>query len=202
MKKILIVGMLFAASISMANLISNPGFETGDTSDWGWWKSTDGPTGTVVTTLSQEGTYSFETSYGSPAGGEYSYLNQSTSMGELDGDKEINLSFQYNIVNGDPANQGMYARMLWWDDTDSYQGFLISGPTVRETTTGWEEYTLSVDAPSNIGRVRMDVVFDQDPSAFVYVDNFSLTQVPEPTTASIAVIGAFLVAARLRRRKD
>jgi hypothetical protein len=82
----------------------------------------------------------------------------------------------------------------------------VNNPDQTEQTRNWMQHTLVGVAPAGTVSVRVrasmvDGEFNVDlPHQAAWVDDFSLTAVPEPTTGLLAVIGLALAGAARRKR--
>lgn len=82
----------------------------------------------------------------------------------------------------------------------------VNNPDVTEATRNWMQHVLTATAPINTvsARVRASMVngeFNADlPHQAAWIDDFSLTVVPEPSTAALAVAGLLSLRAKRRRR--
>jgi PEP-CTERM motif-containing protein len=174
---VLIVMSFVAPSASAAtNLVQNPGFETGDFTDWspgpGWFVC--GPpscsgTGYVV----YEGAY-------------YAYVEAnllptslSQTLSTVSGDK-YTLSFAFNpgiFMNGPPGEK----MQVYWN------GQLVKDVDTDVVDTNWTVYSIGgLEAQSTSTTLEFYMAFAND--AYPGVDAVSVT-VPEPSTWAMIVAG-------------
>jgi len=161
MKKILAVASvcLLAASSAhaQANLVLNPGFETGDLTGW---TIVDGATPTVVTSPVNSGSDAVEL-YRSDGGASMIYQN-------------LTLAAAPTVITfwADSPSGGKLSVVL-----DNAMGGLITLPS----SAGYVEYTYTGNVPA--GSEQLSFSFTPGYSQKVlYLDDISVTQVPEPTT--------------------
>jgi hypothetical protein len=82
----------------------------------------------------------------------------------------------------------------------------VNNPDITETTRNWLQHVLTATAPAGTASVRVrasmvDGEFNVDlPHQAAWIDDFSLTVVPEPSTSAMALAGLFVLRARRRRR--
>lgn len=187
-----LAGLLIGNSVFAANLILNPGFETGDTTGW----SVLGASGTsaYLNVLSPNngpsapGTYDAYMYNVIPAANLA--LQQSTALGSATPGL-VNYSFDLKVDSS--LVGGVVFIHLW--DINATGGVIDQGPGLKGPyfNTGWQTYTGSWTAPANVD--HFEIEFDCTTGAgsgsteAIEVDNVSLTQVPEPATLSLAALG-------------
>jgi PEP-CTERM motif len=197
--------LIAVSQASAANLILNPGFETGDTTGW----SVLGASGTSAYVNVQSGN-------GPSAPGTfdaYMYnvipaanlaLQQSTAAGDASPGL-VNFSFDLKVDSS--LNGGVVFIHFW--DINATGGVIDQGPGLQGPyfNTGWQTYTGSWTAPAGVN--HFEVEFDCTTGAAsgsaeaIEVDNVSLTQaVPEPTTLALAALGGLASLAAWRRSKQ
>jgi hypothetical protein len=170
------VCLLAASSAHAQNLVLNPGFETGDLTH-----STIGlnTTPTVVTTPVNSGSYAVEL-YRSDDG--ESSLYQSLTLAAA----QTTLTFWADSPSG-----GLMQALL--------DGTIIQIITLP-SSTGYVEYTYN-GTVATAGSEQLTLNFlPGNPNKALYLDDISVTQVPEPTTVGLVAIG-LLGALTIRRRK-
>jgi hypothetical protein len=175
-KKILLIIAVFAsvALTARANLVTNPGFETGDFTGW-----TNNSGGNFVNTgNAYDGTYS---AWMGAVGSDGTFQQSiTTSVGQL-----YSVSF-YLLNQGGTPN----------DFTASFAGVTIytitNGPTMP-----WTLETGMVTATSTSSLLLFSA--RQDP-AYWQVDDVDVHAVPEPGTLGLIALGALGLVGALRKR--
>jgi hypothetical protein len=201
-----VTALLIGNPVSAANLLLNPGFETGDTTSW--LTGGQGPGASITMSgnngPSAPGTYSVFMSNTVPAGNLW--LQQSTALGSAVPGL-VNYSFDIKGVTS--ANGGVLFVHIW--DINSTGGVIDQGPgligPLFPSTSSWTTYSNSFMAPANVN--HFEIEFDcttgagaGSAEAFL-VDNVSLTQapVPEPASLSLAALGLLSFWALRRGQK-
>lgn len=199
-----LAGFLIGNSAFGLNLILNPGFETGNLTDW----SVLGANGSTAYVNVQSG------ANGPSAPGTYDAymynvipaanlaLQQSTALGSA-APGLVNYSFDLKVDSS--LNGGVVFIHLW--DINSTGGVIDQGPGLKGPyfNTGWQTYTGSWTAPAGVD--HFEIEFDCTTGATagsteaIEVDNVSLTQVPEPATLSLAAMGLLGIGMLRRSRK-
>ncbi len=198
-----LTGLLIGNSLCAADLILNPGFETGDTTGWSVLGASDGSAYVNVQPAngpSAPGLYDAYMYNVIPAANLA--LQQSTALGDASPGL-VNYSFDLKVDSS--LNGGVVFIHLW--DINATGGVIDSGPGLLGPyfNTGWQTYTGSWTAPANVD--HFEIEFDCTTGAAsgsaeaIEVDNVSLTQVPEPATVSLAAMGLLGVWALRRSRK-
>ena len=183
----LVAGAALAAAMTVsgaqaAELVTNGGFETGDFTGWATG-GTSFPIYTVTNPV-QEGVYAaqiagFLSSIGSPAENTLTQVI-ATALGQ-----SYDLSFWY--YQDDRTPNGL--NVIW-------NGLSVYSAT-DESFAGYKHITTSV-----IGSGSDSLVFKayNDP-AFTYLDNVSVSAVPEPMTWALMIGGFGMAGAVIRRRR-
>ncbi|HXI84391.1 MAG TPA: PEP-CTERM sorting domain-containing protein [Verrucomicrobiae bacterium] len=202
------VAFLFAVGeVSAANLIANPGFETGTTASWLTLGTGVGATITVQTPDNGP----------SAAGSFNAYMTNSIAANNLalqqstpNGSAVPGLvNYSFDLKFGSSLNGGVFFVHIW--DVNSVGGVIDQGPGLLQPNVAndgnWHTFAGSFTAPATVN--HLEIEFDCTTGAAagsaesMHVDNVSLTQaVPEPTTVTLVGLGLFGAVAFGRKRKS
>lgn len=200
-----LVGFLVGNSAFSANLILNPGFETGDLTSWLVFNQGVGASASVQSPdngPSAPGSFNVYMFNTIPANNLA--LQQSTALGDASPGL-VNYSFDVKGVTS--ANGGVLFVHIW--DINATGGVIDQGPGLLgpyfPSTSSWSTISGSFTAPANVN--HFEIEFDCTTGAAsgsaetVRIDNVLLSQVPEPATLSLAAMGilAFLTLGRSRK---
>ncbi len=202
-----IAALLIASPAFAANLILNPGFETGDASDWLQLGTGPGASITVASGNngpSAPGSYSAFMDNTLPANNLA--LQQSTAIGDAVAGL---VDYSFDVEGNTSVNGGVLFVHIW--DINSNGGVIGQGPGLLgpyfPVTSSWTTYSGSFTAPASVD--HFEIEFDCTTGAAVGsaeavdIDNVSLTQaVPEPGAVSLAAIGLLGLWARRRNRNQ
>ena len=197
-----LAGLLIGNSVTAANLILNPGFETGDSTDW---LALGQGVGASITILSGNngpsapGTFSAFMSNTIPANNLA--LQQSTALGDAFPGL---VNFSFDIEGVTSTNGGVLFVHIW--DINSTGGVIDQGPGLLgpyfPSISTWSTISGSFTAPANVNHfeIEFDCTTGAAPGSAeaVRIDNVSLTQVPEPASISLAAL-SLLGVWKLRR---
>lgn len=201
-----IAGLLIGSQAFAANLILNPGFETGDATDWLELGTGSGASISVLSGNngpSAPGSFSAFMNNTIPANNLA--LQQSTALGDA---VPGVVDYSFDMEGNTSLNGGVLFVHIW--DINSTGGVIDQGPGLLgpyfPVTTSWTTISGSFTAPANVN--HFEIEFDCTTGAAtgsaeaVYIDNVSLTQsVPEPASFSLAALGLFGLWAHRRSRK-
>ena len=197
--------MFVVGQVSAVNLILNPGFETGDTTDWSVLGASDGSAYVNVQTPdngpSAPGSYDAYMYNVIPAANLA--LQQSTALGDANAGT---VTYSFDLKVDSSLNGGVVFIHLW--DINSTGGVIDQGPGLKGPyfNAGWQTYTGSWVAPATVN--HFEVEFDCTTGATagsaeaIEIDNVSLTQVPEPTTITLVGLGLVGAVLGLRKRRS
>ena len=189
-----LAGLLIGNSLTAANLLLNPGFETGDTTSWLTLGQGVGASITVQSGNngpSAPGTFSAFMSNTIPANNLA--LQQSTALGSA---VPGLVNYSFDLEGFTSANGGVLFVHIW--DINSTGGVIDQGPGLLgpyfPSTSTWTTISGSFTAPANVN--HFEIEFDCTTGAAagsaeaVRIDNVSLNQpVPEPASFSLAALG-------------
>lgn len=180
----MLVALSFVVTAS-ANMLANPGFESGDLTGW----STDGGTWTLGTTDPSEGTYDIE--YAATISDERLFQAVTLTAGQL-----YTLTCDYRVDTASVDAQGWRFAQLGFHDGSPQWGNYVARDTIDDesTTAGWVQASVAY-TPTTSGTYY--VGFSSWQTDAVYgLDNFSL--VPEPATLGLLSLGGL---AMLKKRR-
>ena len=200
-----LTGLFIGNSLCAANLILNPGFETGDLTYWSTLGAGLGASNTVASGIngpSAPGTHGVYMVNTIPANNLA--LQQSTALGDA---VPGLVNYSFDLLGNTSLNGGVTFVHIW--DINSTGGVIDQGPGLLgpyfPLTSSWTTISGSFTAPANVD--HFEIEFDCTTGAAtgsaeaIFVDNVSLTQVPEPATLSLAAMGLLGVWALRRNRK-
>ena len=198
----ILTGLLFGNSVIAANLILNPGFETGDFTSWLLLGQGTGASITVQSGNGPSAPGSFSAFMSDTIPANNLALQQSTPVGS--GTPGL-VSYSFDLLGNTSANGGVAFVHIW--DINSTGGVIDQGPGLLgpffPSTSSWTTYSGSFIAPANVN--HFEIEFDCTTGAAsgsaeaFYVDNVVLSQVPEPGAVSLVVMGLFCVVHRNRK---
>ena len=199
------VALLVGSPALAQNLILNPGFETGNLTDWLALGTGSGASITVLSGNngpSAPGSYSAFMDNTLPANNLA--LQQSTALGDA---APGVVDYSFDVEGNTSVNGGVLFVHIW--DINSTGGVIDQGPGLLgpyfPVTSSWTTISGSFTAPANVN--HFEIEFDCTTGAAtgsaeaVDIDNVILTQAaPEPASLSMAVLGAVGLWAHRRNR--
>jgi hypothetical protein len=205
-----LVGMLFATALLIGstafaqNLIGNPGFSTGDLTDWATLNTGAGATVTVIPTGGNPGDYAWLNNTEEAVG---LALAQTTASGTAVG-AGLTVDYSFDLLGGNQANGGVDFIHIF--DENSSGGVISQGPGLLgpyfPSPSGWTTYTGTFTTVSSSDHLYIE--FDATTGAAsgstdqMGVDNVVLSVVPEPTTLTLVGLGMVGAVLGLRKRRS
>ena len=182
-------------------LTTNGGFETGDTSGWQSFPST-GSSFSAQSSIVFEG--SFAGLLDNPTGTSAAVIKQANlGIGMLQANQDVTISFW---AQGSAANGGVhFAEFFTEIDGGGASSSTILGGGPLFLTNTWTQYQFTVNTGSNdiSGGVTLQFAAvtggDQGSTSTFFIDNVSVSVVPEPTSAIL--LGGAGLGLMLRRRR-
>ncbi|HTS18808.1 MAG TPA: PEP-CTERM sorting domain-containing protein [Verrucomicrobiae bacterium] len=193
--------MFVAGQVFAANLVSNPGFDTGDLTGWSAGGVASGATITVIPTGGNPGDYAWLNNTLEPSN---LYLYQATAAGSAVG-AGLTVSYSFDLLGGNQAAGGVdYIHIEDENASGGVIGQTILGPYFP-SASGWTPYSGTYTTVANSD--HMYVEFDASTGANagstdqMGVDNVVLSVVPEPTTLTLVALGMVGAVLGLRKRR-
>jgi hypothetical protein len=189
---IFVCTLCLVSNAALAAPISNGGFETGDLTDW--WTSFDDPaaTTTVQSSVVYDGTYAVQ--YVTEADLTEGQNNKLGQSGDMLAGTSFSVSGMYDATSWGGAGVSIEYKDASWG-TFAWEWYTIYGGD--GTDTGWLSFaTPTWTAPT--GTEHFDVSINQWSWATTYLDNVSLTVVPEPATMLLLGLGGLVLRSRKR----
>jgi hypothetical protein len=200
--------VFIAGQVSAANLVLNPGFETGDTTSWLVLGSGVGASVAVQSPdngPSAPGSFNAFMTNTIPA--NTLELQQSTALGDA---VPGLVNYSLDVKGVTSAVGGVLFIHIW--DINATGGVIDAGPGLLgpyfPSTTSWTTISGSFTAPATVNHLEVEIDCSTGAGAgsaeAVRVDNVSLSQVqvPEPTTVTLVGLGLLGTIALGRKRKS
>jgi hypothetical protein len=178
--------LTFTGSAHAVNLVSNGGFETGDFTGW-TLQGTQSTLFNVADVLSHSGTYSM---FFAELEADDDQIQQTvpTTIGQQ-------YSLEFWLLNSTDGNLGLGddgLKVIWEGNT------VFDLKPIDAPLGVWTPYSLPLTATGNGSNLRIggfDVPFA------IYLDDISLTAVPEPGSVALATLSAIGFFAWRRRQR-
>jgi hypothetical protein len=195
--------MALAAVAAHANLLSNPGAETGDLTGW------------VVGGVSNPGVDDGSFDGFTPHGGLFDFygfngsdgtLTQTVSLAGEPGATMATVSFwEQGLDQGDPSDNA-YVSLSFLDALGQSLG-TVSTPVIDSHSGNWQQFSGSFAIPAGTASIAYTMNFTRnvgsDLDAFIDDNSLTVSAVPEPATLTLWSAGwaSLLSLARARRRR-
>lgn len=196
-----------------ANVLLNPGFESGTGSDSDFWVEigAGAPNGDTVrsTAMANSGTaaaYMTIDNLNNPTGGGAFFIEQNLPVGSIDPTLNYNFSFFGKSDSLDFTGVNLFYQLLWLDQDGSDGGGVrgeILTSVVGSITTSYTEFSLTdIDVPDSADSVLVRFqlsggAVDGITQGFS-VDDVSLQAIPEPGASVLLLLGALSCGRRRR----
>ncbi|HEY1789229.1 MAG TPA: hypothetical protein VGJ73_13795 [Verrucomicrobiae bacterium] len=197
-----LTGFLIGSTVLGQNLISNPGFSTGDLTGWAPINAASGATITVNPTGGNPTDYAW---LNNTLEGYNLALSQTTPNGSVVG-AGITVDYSFDLLGGSQAAGGVDFIHIF--DENASGGVISQGPGLLgpyfPSTSSWTTYSGSFTTVA--GSDHLYIEFDATTGANVGstdqmgVDNVELTAAPEPMTLSLGAMGLLGMWAFRRNR--
>lgn len=197
-----LTGLLTASSTLAQNLILNPGFDTGDLTDWTPLNATSGSTISVIPTGGNPTDYAW---LNNTTEAYNLALSQTTPNGSVVG-AGITIDYSFDLLGGNQAAGGVDFIHIF--DENASGAVISQGPGLLgpyfPSTSSWTTYTGSFTTVA--GSDHLYIEFDATTGANsgsvdqMGIDNVILTVAPEPTTLPLAAMGMVGIWGFRRRR--
>ncbi len=191
----LVVVTMFGVAIAEANVLTNPGFETGNTNGWNAWASD--ANSTVVTSPVHSGTYALDEKLnsGDSNGG---YLQDLIGLGLSVGDTVYGNAW---IKTASLVNQQAYLQLEFLDSGWGSLGSLES--TKLSGTNDWTQVSLSGTIPTSTARAHLvlRLASSGTVSGNAYFDDAYADETPIPEPTSMLLLGSGLLGLFAFNRK-
>ena len=197
-----LTGFLTGTTALAQNLISNPGFNTGDLTGWTPLNASAGATISVIPTGGNPTDYAW---LNNTLEANNLALSQSTALGSVVG-AGVTVNYSFDLLGGSQAAGGVDFIHIF--DENASGGVISQGPGLLgpyfPSASSWTTFTGSFTTVA--GSDHLYIEFDATTGANagstdqMGIDNVSLTVAPEPTTLALAAMGMFGIWAIRRSR--
>jgi len=197
-----ITGFLIGSTALAQNLISNPGFNTGDLTGW---TPLNVSTGAIINVISTGGNPTDYAWLNNNLEGYNLALSQATPNGSAVG-AGITVNYSFDLLGGNQAAGGVDFIHIF--DENSTGGVISQGPGLLgpyfPSASSWTHYSGSFTTVA--GSDHLYIEFDATTGANtgsmdqMGIDNVMLAPAPEPATLSLAAMGMLGMLAFRRSR--
>ena len=210
-----VVTLIVFAGNASANILLNPGFETGTGADAADWTEIGGGPGSTVRSgaMPSSGSFaaymSFDHIANTPAPGAY-FIEQNQGANVIDNTVNYDLTFDAKVDSTDFTGINTFYQILWLDQDGSHGGG-VKGETLTQLTsaginTSYQTFSLlNIDVPDGTDSFLLRFQMSSGPIPGIanglWVDNASLAAVvPEPASLGLLMTGGLLALARRQRK--
>jgi PEP-CTERM motif len=194
--------LLIGGPVFAQNLVLNPGFSTGDLTDWSTANTSAGATISVIPTGGNPGDYAWLNNTVEPS---TLVLDQATAAGSAVG-AGLTVNYSFDLLGGNQAAGGVdFIHVEDENAGNAVIGQTILGPYFP-IASGWTHFSGTYTTVANSDHLYVE--FDASTGANagstdqMGVDNVSLTVVPEPTTLALVGLGMLGAVLGLRKRRS
>jgi hypothetical protein len=184
-----ITGLLIGNPVTAANLLLNPGFETGDTTSWLPLGQGVGASITVQSGINGSGPGTFALLMSNTIPANTLALQQTTALG----DAVPGLMTSFYLDAKFISTNGAFSAHIW--DLDSTGGVIdghLLGPLSPFISISFfSTYGISYIAPANVDhfKIEIDCTTGASGAEVVFIDNVTVTPIPEPASLSLVAMG-------------
>jgi len=202
-------------SDAVANIILNPGFENGSGADAAdWAKNLGSPSGSVRRSSGSPASGDFAAHMAfdhivNPAAGGAYFIEQNQGANSVNTTLKYDLRFVAKADSTDFTGTNMFYQLLWLDQDASHggggKGETLTSLTSLGLNTSYQPFShLDINVPSGADSFLLRFQVAAGAVAGVangmWVDNVSLTAVPEPASWCLLSAVGFLSLAHRRRK--
>lgn len=209
-----LVAAMVCSGSAQAGILLNSGFESGTGTDADNWGQISGPAGSVTRSSDapRTGAFSAHMSFdhiNNAAAGAAYFFEQNLGANTINNALDYNLSFWARSENDVFTGTDMFVQIQWLDqdgsDGGGFKGETLVSLVGQGLNTSYQRFTLN-DLNAADGSDSFLLRFQVSAGAVdniangMFVDDASLSAVPEPTSLSLLALGSLAVLCRRNRR--